>query len=448
MDDQLLIDAYNNCDPRQPLDSEDEKNLDLDATAGPRGTRWAYDLAKEVRFARTPLFKLFSGQPGSGKSTELRRLLADLRKQHYLTVLIDGEEELDLNSPLDAMEVLAVVVYAAERAVLEAESSLSEKALRDGFTKRILDFLGNVDVELTNVVVGAGPLKITALLKTTPSVRKKFRLALAPRKTEFLEAVREYASTLEARAKSTKLLSKATKSEVHRKGIVVAFDSLEKLGGAAGDAWNDIINSAADVFLRGAQDLQRLPFHTIYTVPTALTRRMSGVGFMYSVKVADRDGLPYEPGVAALLELVKLRVPEAAMVQMFGDDPQRTQLLTRIIENSGGYLRDVLRTVQKVAMADDLPVDEAFIEKSFQRRVSEYGEMLTKEDIDVLADIERTNDLLPDNDSPEVRRLIEQLLAKVIVLRYQNTNDWYGLHPAVTDKLRKLEARRAKKTGP
>lgn len=71
---------YKTFNPREPLSPEDTRNKNFDGeTEVPiRGINWAQTLADEIALETgpdmEPLFKLFTGLPGSGKTTELLRL--------------------------------------------------------------------------------------------------------------------------------------------------------------------------------------------------------------------------------------------------------------------------------------------------------------------------------------------------------------------------------------
>lgn len=420
MDRERVKALYRACDHLEALSVEDPRNVDLDEIGGgdPRGDHWVKKMAVDYELSATPVCKLLSGLPGSGKSTELRRLLHQLDTMGFVTVLIDAEKEIDLASPIDAPEIVAVVVQEVERAVLLAEGKDPDEAFKTGYLRRLADYLNNTDIEFGTTTGGKGPLKLTAALKTNPTLREQFRKILAPRLTQFLEEARQYVEGLQKRAK-----------QLDREGIVVALDSLEKLRGPADD-WERVMDSAERVFGHGAEHVQ-LPLHTIYTVPTALLSRQLDIEFMPAVKIRERDGGEYKPGVNALHELIRRRLNDEDREELFGDTRAQTRMLNRIIGDSGGYLRSIVRALREVVAAESHPVTDEFIEKIFQRRVDEYKRLVTREDHDFLVDIAAEQELIPLDRSSKSRRLAEHLLTTSAVLRYQRTNEWFDLHPAV-----------------
>ncbi|MEM9457519.1 MAG: hypothetical protein AAGF11_25290 [Myxococcota bacterium] len=420
MDHDRVRELYNSCNPAESLSVNDPRNVDLDnmANGNVRGSIWARKMAREFELSDSFVCKLFSGLPGSGKSTELQRLLFNLSDKGFLSVLIDADREIDLTGPIDAPEIVAVVVSAVEKAILEREGKDPEDALKNGYASRLWNFITNTDIDFKGMVASKGPVKLTAELKTNPMLRQRFREILAPRLSQFLGEAREYVEGLQERARKLEF-----------KGIVVAFDSLEKLRGMS-ESWDAVVDSAERVFARGAEHV-RLPVHTVYTVPTALLSRQLDIEFMPAVKVRERDGGEYVPGVNALHELIRRRISDEEREELFGSGRQQVDLLNRLIHDSGGYLRSLVSALRDIVAEENHPVTGEFIDALFQRRVDEYKRIVTKADHDFLVSIRAEKELTLPDSSAQSRRMAEHLLANNVVLRYQNANDWFDLHPAV-----------------
>ena len=82
--------------------------------------------------------------PGSGKSTELRRLAVRLSKQdgaHLLPVLVDAERVIDLANPIDVPEIIAGILECTEAVVLEKEGKDPAKAMEEGYLTRLWSWL-------------------------------------------------------------------------------------------------------------------------------------------------------------------------------------------------------------------------------------------------------------------------------------------------------------------
>lgn len=171
-----MAEIYGACDPAEALQVADPRNVDLDSEGGtsPRGIRWAHRIAKEVRLSTRPVRKLFSGLPGSGKSTELSRLLHGLEQDGFVSVLVDAELELDLASPIAVPELIAVVVQGVERRLLELEEKDPDDAFKRGYGRRLWEFLSDTEITPETVSVSKGPVKLTSALKTNPGCESSF----------------------------------------------------------------------------------------------------------------------------------------------------------------------------------------------------------------------------------------------------------------------------------
>ena len=81
------------CDPNESLKPDDKRNVDLDCFGEEggrpvRGIKWVDMLLNEIMFSDKPVYKLFTGHRGSGKTTEFEKLKAQLyNKFNFLPVL-------------------------------------------------------------------------------------------------------------------------------------------------------------------------------------------------------------------------------------------------------------------------------------------------------------------------------------------------------------------------
>ncbi len=165
---------YNLCDPNEPLDPGDARNVDIDeyGNARVRGINWVDKLASRIELSDKPVFELFTGLNGSGKSTELKRLaarLTDPKGAHLFPVLIDANEVLDLTNTIDIPEIIAAVLQCTEAVVLKEEGKDPEKAMEEGYLPRLWNWLSHTDVELGKgeFSIPGGP-KLVAEMKTRP----------------------------------------------------------------------------------------------------------------------------------------------------------------------------------------------------------------------------------------------------------------------------------------
>jgi hypothetical protein len=425
MDRETQRKYYNLCHPREVLEPGDPRYAPLDemgdADHQVRGSGWGAKLARKVEFSTGPVCELLTGLPGSGKSTELRRLgkrFEDSEKANLLSVYIDAEQSIDLHNPIDVPDLILATIYWVERAVLEAEKKDPEDAATESYPKRLWNWIRSTDAELTKAelaVADAG--KLVVELKTRPSLRAQVRKVVASHLTTFLTQAHEELIRLQGRAE-----------KAGRKGIIVIFDSLEKLRGISSN-YEEVLLSAERVFAGGAPQLM-LPVHVLYTLPTALIarRRFERVQFMPMIKLKDRAGADFDGGFAAARQILTRRVPMASLVEIFG--PQTEERLRRIIAWSGGYPRELVRMLQEsIISTDTFPLTGGQFERVLNQITDEYSMLVTTHSISWLALVAVTKDLSLDDD--EHRKTADSMLSSNAILRYQNDVAWFDLHPAV-----------------
>lgn len=431
MDQALLRSLYNRCNPAEPLRPDDARNVDLDAYGSDghrvRGVNWVTKLARRVELAQGPVCELFTGLPGSGKSTELLRLAERLgapEGANLLAVVVQAEQVLDLASPVDIPDIIAAIIYQTERAVLTLEGRDPDIALRDGYLTRLWAWLCRTDLEIKTVSAGvqdratglSGNLVVE--MKTRPTLREQVRRAVSAHLSAFLRDAFEELTRLQTRA-----------TDKGRAGVVVLLDSLEKLRGTSA-SWQAVLESAERVFAGGAPYL-RLPVHTLYTVPPAmLSRRVNQVHFLPMLKMHDREGRVFAAGVEAARAIVERRIETRYLASLFG--PTRAQArLERVVRWSGGYPREIVRLLQSTVAAWEGGLSEAAFERVFNEVADEYRKVVPASAFEWLGRLAVDRYLTLDGE--EQQEAADLMLSNNVVLRYLNDRDWFELHPAVRE---------------
>ncbi|MDJ0835582.1 MAG: hypothetical protein QNK37_03640 [Acidobacteriota bacterium] len=410
--------------PHESLEPDDARNLDMDTISveqgnAVRGYRWVTRWTETVGMAESPVCKLFTGLPGSGKTTELKRLQAMLRDPgicNLLPVYIDAFEYLDLTSPIDTIDLLAVILHGAERTLLEAEGKDPEKAMESGYFKRFWDWLNQTDLEMKKLTIpGAG--KLVLEMKDRPNLRRMVRQSLSDRFTVFYYEVCDEILNLQTRAQK---LGKA--------GLVIIFDSLEKLQGLSSN-WHEVLQSAEQVFRRNKRFLV-LPAHILYTVPPALTTHIKDteLEFLPMIKVRDRTGKENRGGIAMAREMVRKRISDEGLSAILGEAERETRI-KRIILDSGGYPREILQVLQELLLSESFPVTESAFRRALARFADPYRNIVYTEAHDWLAGVAVTKELNLSDEKH--KRIADRMLQEHAVLRYHNEQKWYDPHPAV-----------------
>ena len=141
---------------------------------------------------------------------------------------------------------------------------------------------------------------------------------------------------------------------------------------------------------------------------------------------------PFEPGLAAMRELLGKRVP---LSEAFADG-----VVDRLILASGGHLRGLLELVTDVllrARRRGLPVDEPGATAAIAR-FNEKRCDAVRADAAPLLDTIRTQFSLDHVVAAELPR-IAHYLDNHLVLSYRDaTTGWYDVHPAVREHVARL----------
>lgn len=420
---------WNDCDPSSPLTPEDPRYVDVDTDMpDARGASWVDLLTDMIQLAKNPVCAFFAGLPGSGKSTEINRLAARLRDEkgaHLLPIVIDAEEMLDLHNPIAEADVLSMILYKADAAVLEAEHKDPSGAMTEGPRARFWHWLTATEVGVKGTEIGpavkanalgaefGAGAKVAADFKTNPSLRERVRTRVSASMTTFLRETWEILLDMNRRARS-----------YGYEGIVIIVDSLEKLVGISLN-WREVLASAVKLFGGEAQFL-KLPVHVVYTVPQALANQVSeSMIFLPMLKIRDRNGKPAQ-GVQAAREIIRHRVPDDYLKQVFGD-VQVEERVAQLIAWSGGYPKEMLRLLQDCILSRNID------DRSFRRIIAAAGERFTRVVPDysfpLLAKIAVEKRLVFDGE--DQRSIIDFMLQNNVILRYQNDEPWVDLHPAV-----------------
>lgn len=430
---------YNLCNTHASLPPDDARNVHIDdAEHPPRGVNWSKRLADTIALADQPLHILFSGLPGSGKSTELKRLVQLLERSdytHLLPVYIDAGRVLDLSCEVDVSDILLNIVHETELAVLEVEGATSPA---QGYLERIRSWLGQTQVDLTEVrarvgVPGVGDVSLVARMRDEPNFRQQIQVLINARLTRFLQDACDELEGLEARAQACGY-----------EGLVVIFDSLEKLQGTS-STWQEVLTSAERLFHNGAPHL-RLPVHALYTIPPALIFRANlEVEFMPMIKLRHRSGEPCESGMRAARELIRRRIPDEALGQLLGEHMESQ--LEGIIYNTGGYPREMVRFLRRLCRDAEpgQPATQSMINRIQEETREEYRRTIPEDAWPWLAQVAHSHE---SNFTEAQREVVDRMFTNNAVLFYRNSESWYDLHPAVSDIPGVQEALRRLESGP
>lgn len=425
MDFETKKKYYHLCNPYEALEPDDERNVDLDAVGedkdySVRGINWSNSFYNKILLTddKEPFFKLLTGLPGSGKTTDLKKLakrLSSPDEGNFFTVFIDALNVIDLNSPIDVVDIIATVIYSTEKAIIIEKGGNAEKALDDGYCKRLWHFLNTTDVKFKNAelqIPSAG--KLVFEMQTRQPLRKHIQKVVA---SNFLTFMQE--------AKNTLMTLNTEVREFGRKGIVIIFDSLEKLKGTS-ESWKEVLKSAEVVFGGNAPHV-RLPVHVLYTLPPALYTHFSGIDFMPVIKVINKDRSPNEHGLAAARQIISKRIPENILKELFGSN--MNDRIDQLILWSGGYTRQIVEMLQQVIEQSDHPVSDRGFQRIMTGIANDCRSMVPGNAFSWLANVSKEKYLAIEDDNH--KEIVDHMLLNHVILSYLNDESWFDLHPAV-----------------
>lgn len=419
------------CDPLVALKDGDPRYVQLDGETEVRGDVACIDrLLRSIALSGAESCQLFTGFPGTGKTTELKRLEAKLGSSKDTpthVVYIDFEDYVDRYAPISITDVLRVIAYRMDYEATVAEGKDPEK--NPGYLQRFFGYLTQTNVELKELSFEAYGSSLMLEIKNNPSFRRKVEAALKDRFQQFAKQARDMMSEAVVR------LRKARGVAAER--VVVIVDGLEKLTPLRESDRDSMETSVETLFLTHRAELHLPACHAIYTFPLWLRYRSAQLGASYEreplvlpmIKVRTREGSAYEPGVKKMLELVQKRIDVQAI---FGADPEAA--LRPLVEASGGYPRDLLRMVRTLLTdVASFPATTKQIDRVIRDLERSYVDTVLGSHKQTLRRVAETHQL-PNDDVNQLAQF-GYLLERWLILAYRNGEEWYDVHPLVQKAL-------------
>ena len=378
-------------------------------------------LARAVEWS-TESVRLFSGYRGAGKSTELRRLKRQLEEAGHLVFLCDMEDYLNLSTEVEVSDFLMAVAGSFDDAIRgRYEGALgSMKSYWEGLE----GFLNSLEVK--GVDVAAAGFK--ASLKVDPTFKRRLQERMAGHLGALVADVQRFCAE--------RIAALRAHVKAPDRKVVLLLDSVEHIRGTFSNA--EAVQSSVENLFAGHAEKLRVPdMHVVYTVPPYLKVHYPNISQLYdegglevlpSFKLHEQDGTPIEEAYRAFEQVVRKR---GDWRRLLGSDQT---VLRRLIENSGGHLRDLLGMLAAVTLrARTLPAAESAVAAAIDRRRAEFLP-IPNEDARWLATICETHqaELERLKEVPSLARFFDTHL----VLCYRNGNEWYDVHPLIKDHVR------------
>ena len=425
---QSLKQLYNVFDPAHPLEAGDPSYMDCQEVRGDFNPVEA--LSREILWADNNFTcQLYTGHRGGGKSTELKRLIHDLKEQGYQVVYFDALEDID---PEDAC--YADILVACTRRLLAELKTGEARPVQTWFETFMasLKEFGLTSLEVENFDVSFA--NFTAKIKAVPTSRRKIRQALEPHTPNLIQVLNEFIRSVQKN---------------HSGQLVLIIDSLDRIVPVV-DPSSGRINHD-EIFLDRSEQLKGLACHVIYTVPISmvystvsnhLTDRYGRVKVLPMVKLKDKGTrTPYPYGIDVFKQLILKRIhkalPDRSLLELFANE----EVVTTLCMMSGGNVRELMHLIRDtLKFSQGLPITMQAVQRAISELREVYRRMIHEEHWKRLIDVYITQDM-PNLD--EYRKLLYDrciLEYRQIDPATQNIESWHDVHPLIvgTEKFRSL----------
>ncbi|MEM1252776.1 MAG: ATP-binding protein [Cyanobacteria bacterium P01_H01_bin.21] len=378
-------------------------------------------------FRGEPSCQLFSGHIGCGKSTELRRLQADLEEEGFYVVYFESSQDLDL-ADVDVTDILLAIAHRITANLEDMGISLRPSYFENLF--RDISELLQTPIEFSELELSlpAGFGKLTALAKESPKTRGRLRQYLEPLTSRILEALNR-----EVLGQANKEL----KLQKNKKGLVVLVDSLDRVDNRLNEAGRP---QPEYLFIDRGEQLRKLNCHLVYTIPLSLTfsndnqmmigRFGGGVlpKTLPMVPVRTKNDDIYSEGVDLLRQLImsrafpKIGAPTCQDLVLEVFDAEST--LDRLCNISGGHVRNLLGMLYTCLQEEDPPIKRATLD----RVIKEYAERLK---MAITEDEWQLLNRVAESKTVSGEKEYQTLLRSLFVFEYHGKDGsrWFDLNP-------------------
>lgn len=417
--------AYGACYPDEPLKSDDVRYVNLNEARG--GSSLTKTISSRVR--RTPAGRfhqqLISGHRGSGKSTELQQLKAQLQKDGFFVVYLDAEEVLDL-SEIKYQDVLVVITKAIEEELRTNGLELNAKLRQEldlWFAEHILLEENREDWEASLKTEFGIEAKIPFLARVLAAITGQIKSGSSRREEIRLKVERELRIFIE-RLNTLIIAARQIIRDGNFHDLVVIVDGLEKMQFREE---KDGRSNHSILFIEHAEQLNSPQCHIVYTVPIFLAfndnLRDSFTDEPFILPMVNQNT---DEGKTALRQVIARRI---AIEDVFTDPTS----IDPLIAMSGGSVRDLLRLVRSSCEGDSDKITPVDTQNAINRMTKELDRLLQDEDMPALLEVARTGLVTSYKSAGKLLRLR-------LVHEYENGKRWADIHPVLRELSRVKEA--------
>ena len=429
-----FLEFFSACNPAQTLkfNNREDRQYYIDF-ASVRGANIIRTLERTIVLNKSlgnSTCQLFTGHIGCGKSTELRRLQANLEQQNFHVVYFESTEDLDM-ADVDVTDILLAIT----RQVSESLSKVGIRLKPNYFVKlfrEIVDVLKTpIEVKEIEFSLPMELAKVTAQTKNSPDSRSRLRQYLEPRTKQIIDGINE-----EVLGKaSTKL------QELGKAGLVVIVDNLDRVDNRLKSGNT---TQPEYLFIDRGEQLRKLNCHVIYTIPLVLkfsnntqvlTNRFGGglePEALPMIPVCDRYGNKHEQGIALLQQMVLARAFPTI------EPSQRLNFITKIFETentlerlcfiSGGHVRTLLGMLYRCLREEDPPISKACLERVISESRDNLALAITDDEWELIYKVWQAKTLSGEYS-------YQTLLKSSFVFEYPDPQEgkWFDINPILKE---------------
>ena len=396
-------------------------------------------MQQALELADTPGCCLFSGHRGTGKTTELQRLIGQLADSDAAAFYCNVEDYLDLNDPQKAQTELIFTALAGLSDALRGK--YGKDVLQESIWERIRNKLPE-KVELTPKLTTPGSvLGFGAEIEFSLQENNNFKRELirfAEQSSQFDQEVKDFSDEL----------CRLIQQKSGRQKILLIVDSLERLSAPRGEE-KILFDSLKNLFFNQPARLALPGINLIYTVPPYIDPVLPNLCGHYTdtfylphFKVmnkpeAGEQAAKNAAGIAKMVDIVHRRYAD------WESYISRT-VLEHLAWLSGGNVRRyfslIRQLLKKAALTERaFPVSDLDA-KPLRQAISEEArplQWLIAEDRRWLDSIRQSSGDFAkgiknlETDLSSIIRLFDHSL----VLNYQNGEPWYQVPPIIYDRL-------------
>jgi len=421
-----MASLFNICNPLKPPPVR--AYVDFHSARG--DTKIVPMLHQRIRRAEAHTHLLFSGHPGSGKSTELMRLCELMKRPRgasgaIFPVYMDADDYLS-RQDVEIIEILLAIVGLVAQSLRDEANINLESSYFQSRWEELKEFaLTPVEMEKVEFSLPSIGKFTTKLKRADVNFRQEVRKKLTPQLPSLLDEIN--------------LVLERARVELKKCGyqdLALVIDNLEKIP--------DVIDQETKqgtyyrVFIVGGEQLSAIDAHTVITIPLPLIHspQRSSLAQTFGeeplvlpmVKIEEKNGDLYVDGLQLMQKVLHCRFEIVGSHERDVFDSQDT--FEHLCRMNGGHVRNLLIYFRSSSdYVDSLPITKDAVSRGIRQHINAYSRSIPEKNWELLARLHLDPDryIPSDNDHQE-------MLGDLSILEYMNASEpWYAVNPVVRE---------------